>query len=44
VAKPAFKPVAKKMAGNPRETPSAKAKTVAANGKLVVKKSKKGVR
>jgi hypothetical protein len=25
-------------------TPSAKAKTVAANGKLVVKKSKKGVR
>ena len=45
VAKPAFKPMAKKMAGNPRETtPSAKAKTVAANGKLVVKKSKKGVR
>jgi hypothetical protein len=35
----------KKMAGTPRETtPSAKAKTVAANGKLVVKKSRKGVR
>jgi hypothetical protein len=45
VAKPAFKPMAKKMAGTLREpTPSAKAKTVAANGKLVVKKSKKEVR
>jgi hypothetical protein len=45
LAKPTFKPVAKKMAGSPRETTqSAKAKTVAANGKLVVKKSKKGVR
>jgi hypothetical protein len=45
VAKPAFKPMAKKMAGASREpTPSAKAKTVAANGKLVVKKSKKEVR
>jgi hypothetical protein len=44
-AKPAFKPLPKKMAGTPRElAPPAKAKTVAANGKLVVKKSKKGVR
>jgi hypothetical protein len=45
VAKPVFKPMAKKMAGSPRETtPPAKAKTIAANGRLVVKKSKKGVR
>jgi len=45
VAKPVFKPMAKKMAGSPREpVPSAKAKTVAASGKLVVKKSKKRVR
>jgi hypothetical protein len=45
VAKPAFKPMAKKMAGSPREpAPSAKAKTAAANGKLAVKKSKKELR
>ena len=44
-AKPAFKPMPKKMAGSPREAaPPAKAKTAAANGKSVVKKSKKGVR
>ena len=44
-AKPAFKPMPKKMAGSPREAaPPANAKTAAANGKSVVKKSKKGVR
>jgi len=44
-AKPAFKPMPKKMAGPPRQpAPPAKAKTVAANGKLAVKKSKKEAR
>jgi hypothetical protein len=37
--------MAKKVAGTPREpASSAKAKTAAVNGKLVVKKSKKEVR
>jgi hypothetical protein len=44
-AKPMVKPVPKKMTEPPRRpAPPAKAKTVAANGKLVVKKSKKEVR
>jgi hypothetical protein len=38
----AAKPMPKKVAAMPREPmPAAKAKSVAANGKLVVKKSKK---
>jgi hypothetical protein len=42
-AKPAIKPVPKKVAGTPREPlKPAKAKTAAANGKLVAKTSKKG--
>jgi len=44
-AKPAAKPVPKKVTAAPREPlKAAKAKTMAANGKLVVKKSRKGVR
>ncbi len=44
-AKPSVKPVPKKVAAAPREPLKAsKAKTMAANGKLVVKKSRKGVR
>ena len=44
-AKPAAKPVPKKVTAAPRESlKAAKAKTMAANGKLVVKKSRKGVR
>ena len=44
-AKPAVKPVPKKVTAAPREPLKAsKAKTMAANGKLVVKKSRKGVR
>jgi hypothetical protein len=44
-AKPAAKPVPKKVAAAAREPlKAAKAKTIAANGKLVVKKSRKGVR
>jgi hypothetical protein len=44
-AKPAVKPIQKKVGQTPREPGSpAKAKTVAANGKLVVKKSKKRAR
>ena len=44
-AKPAIKPVPKKvMRAPPRPVPPVKAKTAAANGKLVVKKSRKGVR
>jgi hypothetical protein len=44
-AKPTVKPVPKKVtAAPPRRVPTVKAKTAAANGKLVVKKSKKEVR
>jgi hypothetical protein len=44
-AKPAIKPVPKKVMRVPsRPVPPVKAKTAAANGKLVVKKSRKGVR
>ena len=44
-AKPAAKPVPKKVTAAPRDRSQlSKAKTVAANGKLVVKKSRKGVR
>ena len=46
-AKHAAKPVPKKVTGvppRPRPVPPIRAKTAAANGKLVVKKSKKGVR
>jgi len=44
-AKPAAKPVPKKVTAVAREhLKASKAKTMAANGKLVVKKSRKGVR
>jgi hypothetical protein len=44
-AKPAAKPMPKKVAETPRgAVPPARAKTVAVNGKLVVKKSKKELR
>src|SRR5262245_25173045 len=42
-AKPAVKPIPKKLAETPRR-PTPPDKTVAANGKLMVKKSKKEVR